>query len=320
MKQKKVPFVLITGFLGSGKTTLLKRIIHTYANDMSLGIIQNEFAPGSVDAVELRSEDDQFLMLEINNGSVFCVCLLDSFVGSASAFLDTHNPDIVLMEASGLSDPVGIAELMQAGPLSERCYLQKIVCVVDGANFQRMIRVSRQLQRQVMIADHVLINKSDKADRTNLDEVREMVVKLNPHVRIDEVVHCDISIQEVLEPNGNVPAAFRVWSGGSHPEPSGRPDVGVGVIKSSRQIHRSDLRLLLDEYVPLTYRIKGFVKLSEGVHVSVQTSFDAVSIEEIRGYAGPTELVAIGEDFDFRRFARKFRELSEHYGAKRISV
>ena len=73
---KKIPFHIISGFLGSGKTTFLKRVIAKYGGQVNVGIIQNEFAPSNIDGAELRKSGNDFHLLEINNGSVFCVCLL----------------------------------------------------------------------------------------------------------------------------------------------------------------------------------------------------------------------------------------------------
>ena len=97
-KNMPIPFYLVTGFLGSGKTTFIKRYLEAFADKKRIGIIQNEFAPGEVDGKELRLTGHSFELLEINNGSVFCVCLLGTFIYSLSEFMDVHHPDMVIME------------------------------------------------------------------------------------------------------------------------------------------------------------------------------------------------------------------------------
>ena len=71
-----IPFYLITGFLGSGKTTLLKYLLNHVGSRYRIAVIQNEFAPTGMDGMELKRESPDFKLLEINNGSVFCVCQL----------------------------------------------------------------------------------------------------------------------------------------------------------------------------------------------------------------------------------------------------
>jgi G3E family GTPase len=70
----QIPFFLVTGFLGSGKTTFLKSALEKLPKK-KVAIIQNEFAPASIDGTELKRQDGNYKTLEINNGSVFCVCL-----------------------------------------------------------------------------------------------------------------------------------------------------------------------------------------------------------------------------------------------------
>ena len=97
---------LITGFLGSGKTTFLTQAIRFYNGKKKIGVIQNEFAPANLDGKELiRTVDQKFDLLEINNGSAFCVCLLSDFLSSLEQFITQYQPDILFIEASGLSDP-----------------------------------------------------------------------------------------------------------------------------------------------------------------------------------------------------------------------
>ena len=96
---KKIPFYLVTGFLGSGKTTLIKQFIGSYADLKKIAIIQNEFAEVNIDSRDLRETRKSFELLEMNNGSVFCVCLLGSFVYSLASFIEEHHPDLIILEA-----------------------------------------------------------------------------------------------------------------------------------------------------------------------------------------------------------------------------
>src|SRR6056297_166806 len=133
-----IPFYLVTGFLGSGKTTLVKRMLEEYGDQKQVGIIQNEFAPANLDGIDLQQTGRKFKILEINKGSVFCVCLLSNFIESLHEFIVQEKPDILILEASGLSDPVSIGELLDAPALRHTLFLAHIWCVVDALRFLQM--------------------------------------------------------------------------------------------------------------------------------------------------------------------------------------
>src|SRR4030042_6503640 len=103
----KTPVYLIAGFLGSGKTTFIQQAIDHFSGKCRTGIVQNEFAPASIDGKELkRMTSSDFDLLEINNGSIFCVCLLSGLIFSLKKFVEKYQPDILLIESSGLSDVI----------------------------------------------------------------------------------------------------------------------------------------------------------------------------------------------------------------------
>jgi G3E family GTPase len=135
---QKIPLHIISGFLGSGKTTLLKNIIDKYADSVKIGIIQNEFAPANIDGVTLNQTGKNFNLLEIKNGSVFCVCLLGTFTRSLEQFIDEYQPEAIIVEASGLSDTTSMVEVMSSGNLADKIYLAANWCIVDALIFRKL--------------------------------------------------------------------------------------------------------------------------------------------------------------------------------------
>ena len=99
---------LITGFLGAGKTTLIKNILQAL-HGQKIYLIVNEFGKEGIDGAllqELGAAID-----EISNGSIFCVCRLDKFEASLEEAV-REQPDIILVETSGLADPTNIRKIM----------------------------------------------------------------------------------------------------------------------------------------------------------------------------------------------------------------
>ena len=93
-----IPLHLVTGFFGSGKTSFLKHYLRKFGSQRKIAVVQNEFSPSNIDGKELKLTES-YEILEINNGSVFCVCLLGSFIDSLGAFIDDIQPDEIEVKA-----------------------------------------------------------------------------------------------------------------------------------------------------------------------------------------------------------------------------
>ncbi len=303
-----IPLYIITGFLGSGKTTLLKRIVEHYADTLKIGVVQNEFAALNVDAAELRHTGKAFSLLEVNRGSVFCVCRVADFKTGLSQFVDEFNLNAVFLEASGLSDPIAVVEILQAPELIGRVFLGKMWCIVDASSFLQMERVNVRLTHQVRVADVVVVNKIDKTDQAKIDEVLHRVREMNPFAEVLQTSYCNENIE--LD-SIDLPVAVQQKTELAHFEPQGRPEIGTAVIKSTRKLSRESLNVFLNEFLADVYRLKGHAQLNDGTAVKIQSTLGDLYITEIQSYVGPTEIIAIGPDINAKPFSKRFREMAE---------
>ena len=298
----KIPFYLVTGFLGSGKTTLLKRYLEKYSETRKIAIIQNEFAEVNIDSQDLKQTGKLFEILEMNNGSVFCVCLLGDFVQSLSNFIQQHHPDVVVLEASGLSDPISISQVLAAPALRNHVWLAQTYTVVDALNFQKTLQRVGRSAHQIRIADTVILNKCDLAG-DSIAEIESQVKNLNPFARIIQTSWCDIDFKEGI--NFHPPIGLAV---NTKDDPAPRPDVDSVIIKTTKRISSLNLQLFIEKWSRKTYRIKGFVQSVEGP-VAVQTSFEQIELLNIPVYIDPTQLVVLGPDLDHKMIVKEFEEL-----------
>jgi len=299
---KKIPFYLVTGFLGSGKTTLLKQFIGRYADSKRIAIIQNEYAEVNIDSRELRQTGKSFELLEMNNGSVFCVCLLGTFVHSLADFIHQHQPDLIILEASGLSDPISISQIISASPLHNLIWLAHTYTIVDALNFQKtMDRVERN-RHQIRAADTILLNKCDLMSES-IPEIRSKLLIINPFAKIVETIFC--SFDFLSETFFHLPVSVL---GAETNQSAGRPEIGSAVIKLTKQISTKNLDLFIEKYSPITYRIKGYVNTTDGP-VAVQTSFLHVEIKQAVDNNYLTEMVIIGPYIDQKMLQYEFGNL-----------
>ncbi|HPG40836.1 MAG TPA: GTP-binding protein [bacterium] len=294
-----VPFFLITGFLGSGKTTLLKRFIDSYADTKKIAVIQNEFSTGHADSRELQRTGKSFTIVEINKGSVFCVCLLGDFIKQLTELVQSQSFDAIILEATGLADPIAIGQLLEAESLKNRLYLAHIWCVVDAVNFLKYARNITRVIHQVRIADTVLINKTDLGN-CNEPAIHNRIRELNPFADIRVTQFCDIpfagQLAEYTEPGRN--AAQLPVNEQSGP----RPDIGSVVYRHTRPVSRETLEKFVRSAENKIHRLKGFVKLDDGKMAAVQSCFGRTTIEIITDYSGQTELIALGPGLDNAEF------------------
>ena len=106
--KKLTPITILTGYLGSGKTTLLN---HVLANEQGLraAVIVNDIGEVNIDAeliarggaVEL---DDSLVALQ--NGCI-CCSLKDDLIQQVLDLIATNRFDCILIEASGICEPMG---------------------------------------------------------------------------------------------------------------------------------------------------------------------------------------------------------------------
>lgn len=301
------PFFLVTGFLGSGKTTLLKNILQEYAGVRRIAIIQNEFAATSTDGKELELTGSGFKLVEVNNGSVFCVCMLGNFAASVGKVMDEYSPELIFLEASGMSDPINILELLQDGSIRDRVMLAGIFTTVDVRNFERAMKMLTRTRHQVMVADVVLINKTDLAPE-EVDPVRSAVEALNPFAEVVETRFCRLDLDRyILAQLPGHPAAVRF----GRKESGGRPDIKAVVLRINRELSFEGIGSFVEEMQLTCPRIKGYVNATDGRVYMIQSVFNEFDSQPVEGYTGPSEIIAFGRDLTPGMLREEFLRHSE---------
>jgi G3E family GTPase len=217
---------------------------------------------------------------------------------------------MIILEASGLSDPIGIAELIQHEKLSGKIYLSNSWCIVDSVNYKKSGVMMDRLKRQVMIADFIIINKTD-IGYEDVAGIRQALFSINPEAEILEASYCDIG-NDISDVNTDAETVamkrkekYNVFT------PSGRADIFTVVLKTSRPVSKNGLQMFLSEVENKLIRMKGFVMLDNGSRVRIQSQFGRTSVDEIPWYIGPTELIGLGYYITPADFGRRFHEIRE---------
>ena len=192
------PVTVVCGFLGAGKTTLLNRLL---AEPMGrrLAVLVNDFGAINIDAELVESVDETGIAL--TNGCI-CCSIRDDLV-LALLQLRQNRPDVdhVIIEASGISDPVGIAEALFQPEVSPQVRVDSLVTVADAAAYREMeFHDAELVLQQARIADLVLLNKCDIAAPESRQLLERDIADMAPAARIYPTAQAEIPAAILFEP------------------------------------------------------------------------------------------------------------------------
>lgn len=171
---KSIPITVFTGFLGSGKTTLLNKIIKGNPA-VRFGLIINEFGEIGIDAKILDNPQEE--IVEMSDGCMCCVVRSD-LVLAITKMAETGKVDYILIETSGLAEPMPIIQTFSAlNP--EICYLDGLLTVVDSVNYKDFSTQYQTVTDQIKMGDVIILNKTEDLNPEQLDDLTSKIKELN---------------------------------------------------------------------------------------------------------------------------------------------
>ena len=244
---------LITGFLGSGKTTFVNLAVKTFAGKR-IAVIVNEFGKQGVDGGLLSGKG--YEVIEISNGSIFCVCRMDMFIDALIQAVQSP-VDVLIVETSGLSNPTNIDDVLaQTKAVSGKCFDYKgCICLVDAVNFKKVYSTAVVVPDQIKQSSLVIINKTDLADEAEIVKTERIIRSLNRSCDICRATYADIPGDRFVDLS---PIPDRVLGG--------KQDLFSGSLTFNvlNKPEMNAFRKLTDEIKSVVYRCKGYVALADG--------------------------------------------------------
>ena len=221
MDIQKIPVLLLTGYLGSGKTTLLNRIL---ANERGIrfAVIVNDIGEVNIDADLIEKggvvgqKDESLVALQ--NGCICCTLKMD-LVEQLRDITRQRRFDYIVIEASGICEPVPIAQTICSMPTMGLEYvydgqpvIDSIVTVVDAlrmkdefAGGDLLLRpdigeedIENLVIQQIEFCNIVLLNKASEVSPKELERTKKIIRALKPKAEIIETNYCDVDFEKIL--------------------------------------------------------------------------------------------------------------------------
>ncbi|OBK74589.1 GTP-binding protein [Mycobacterium sp. 1164985.4] len=306
MTATTIPAIALTGYLGAGKTTLLNHVLRQPG--ARVGVIINDFGELNVDAALVTGQVDE--PASIAGG---CICCLPDDGGLDDALAKLADPklglDAVIIEASGLADPIAISRIIRFSGV-ERIRPGGVVDVIDAATHFDTVDDHATPPARYGAASLVVVNKLDQipeGDRqTVLGRIESRVRERNPDVhivgatagRVDPALLYDVSasveigeqlsLRELLVAAGDEPEHLHVHADSV-------------TVTSDGHVDPAALIDLLEQPPAGVYRLKGTVAIQcreRTRRYVVNVVGTSVHIANAPSSASTNVIVAIGTHLD----------------------
>lgn len=221
---KTIPIILVTGYLGSGKTTLLNHIL-TNTKGYKVAVIVNDIGEVNIDADLIEKggivNKKEESLVALQNGCICCT-LRQDLIEQIHDIVKQRKFDHIIIEASGICEPIPIAqtinfltESFKAKKMPIYCKLDAIISVVDTLRMVQEFGCGDELMKkeiheddienlviqQIEFCDILIMNKVSEVSKDELNRVKKIIKSLQPKAKLIETDYSNVDISKILDTN-----------------------------------------------------------------------------------------------------------------------
>jgi G3E family GTPase len=207
----QIPVSVLVGFLGSGKTTVLNHLL-SENHDRKVAVIVNELGEINIDSKMIRHATEK--VIQLSNGCICCT-LREDLLAELKSLSQTPGLEYILIESTGIGDPMPIAQTFYMDGLEDLVRLDSIITVVDAVNFwdtynsegeclssdgETIIEpLAPLLVNQLEFTNIVLVNKIDAADPDDVSNLDAFIHQLNPDAQIHHTIKGEVDPSKLID-------------------------------------------------------------------------------------------------------------------------
>jgi len=293
--KKLIPITIITWFLGSGKTTLLNHIL-TGDHGLRIAVVENEFGETSIDSDLIEKSTEE--LIEVSNGCMCCVVRKD-WMDAIERLLDSGKQiDAILIEASGASEPLPIAQSFLMNDMWGRVRLDSIICLIDALNYESLLTNHADIALdQLEFADFIVLNKCDLITPQKIEFLHTLIRRVNALAPIMEASHGKVDLALLLSTGrfAILPGMEDEWK---NEHKHGHDDLQVFAYRTGSRFKALELDAFFEDLTTDCYRIKWFIEFTErpGEWWLIQKAWARMTMDPWTGTSPPEKrIVFIGK-------------------------